>query len=76
MELYRAFEFGSDADRLAMLGAGLLVLAGLMSLMERRRLKRAEINKVGWMPWTGLFLACAVTGGGLLAIALPKVMAG
>ena len=76
MELYRAFEFASDAVRLSVLGAAFLVLAGIASLMERRRLKRAEINQVGWMPWTGLFLTCAVIGGGLLAISLPKVLSG
>ncbi len=74
MELYRYLEFASDAVRLAALGAALLVLAGFASLMERRRLKRVEINRVGWVPWTGLFLTCAVLGGGLLAIALPKVL--
>ena len=76
MELYRLFEFASDAARLAMLGGLFLLLAGSASLMERRRLKRAEINQVGWMPWTGLFLTFAVIGGGLLAISLPKVLSG
>ncbi len=76
MELLRYFEFASDAARLSIWGAGFLLLAGFASLMERRRLKRAEINNVGWMPWTGIFLTFAVIGGGLLAVSIPKLMAG
>lgn len=76
MKLLRYLEFASDADRLAMLGGGFLLLAGLAFLMERRRLKREEINRVGWVPWTGLFLTCAVIGGGLLAISMPEVLVG
>jgi hypothetical protein len=44
--------------------------------MERRRMKRASIERVGWMPWTGLFLTCAVVGGGLLAVAVPGIVQG
>jgi len=39
-------------------------------------MKRAELNRVGWMPWTGLFLALAVIGGGLLAAAVPAILQG
>ena len=68
--------FASDAEILALWGAGFLLLAAIASLMERRRMKRARINRVGWVPWTGLFLGCAVIGGGLLALALPAVIKG
>lgn len=67
--------FASDADLLAMWGAGFVVLAALCSLMERRRIRRAQINRVGWVPWTGLLLTFAVIGFGLLAVALPTVLA-
>ncbi len=66
--------FASDAEILAMWGAAFLVMAALCSLMERRRLKRAQINRVGWVPWTGLFVTFAVLGGGMLAVALPAIM--
>ncbi|MDG5748836.1 hypothetical protein P8Q88_11690 [Qipengyuania sp. XHP0207] len=66
--------FASDAEILAMWGAAFLVVAALCSLMERRRLKRAQINRVGWVPWTGLFVTFAVLGGGMLAVALPAIM--
>ncbi len=34
-------------------------------------MKRAAIDRIGWVPWTGLFLTFAVLGGGLLAVAVP-----
>jgi hypothetical protein len=62
MELPDALVFASDAE--VALGAGLafLVLAGLMSFAERRRIRRERIDRVGWVPWTGLFLVFAVIG--------------
>ena len=61
----------------AWLGIAAFLLAALVCMaMERRRLKRAQINRVGWMPWTGLFLVFAVIGGGLLAVAIPGIIKG
>ena len=68
--------FASDADILALWGAGFLLFALVALYMERRRLKRARIDGVGWVPWTGLFLTCAVVGGGLLAVAVPGIIRG
>ena len=68
--------FASDADVLGIWAAAFLLLAGLALLMERRRMNRARIDKIGWMPWTGLFLTFAVLGGGLLAIAVPGIVQG
>ncbi|MGE5953679.1 MAG: hypothetical protein ACM308_08710 [Qipengyuania vulgaris] len=68
--------FASDADILALWGAGFLLLALFSLFMERRRLKRARIDGVGWVPWTGLFLTAAVVGGGLLAVAVPGIIRG
>lgn len=68
--------FASDADLLGIWGAAFLLLAGFALLMERRRMKRARIDGVGWAPWTGLFLTCAVVGGGLLAVAVPGIIRG
>ncbi|MFA6218464.1 MAG: hypothetical protein WC692_01660 [Erythrobacter sp.] len=66
--------FASDAELLAMWGGAFMLLAAACSLMERRRMRRAQINRVGWVPWTGLLLAFAVIGFGLLAVALPGVL--
>lgn len=68
--------FASEAEILALWGVVFLLLAGACSLMERRRLRRSELNRVGWVPWTGLFLAFAVIGGGCLAVAVPGIMQG
>jgi len=68
--------FASDAELAAYWGAACIAAALACLLMERRRMKRAELNRVGWMPWTGLFLMLAVMGGGMLALALPVVIAG
>jgi hypothetical protein len=54
--------FASDAEMAAIVGAAFLVLAGFMNLAERRRVRRERIDRVGWVPWTGLFLVCAVVG--------------
>lgn len=68
--------FASDADILALWGALFLLFAGFTLVMERRRVKRAQIDGVGWVPWTSLFLTCAVVGGGLLAVAIPGMIRG
>ena len=68
--------FASDADVLGMWGAAFLLLAGFALLMERRRMNRARIDSVGWIPWTGLFLTFMVVGGGLLAVAVPGIIRG
>ena len=74
--MHQFLTFASDADILALWGVGFLMLAVIALLMERRRLKRARIDGVGWVPWTGLFLTCAVVGGGLLAVAIPGILKG
>lgn len=68
MKLLDELVFASDAEVAALAGAGFLVLAVLTGLAERRRVRRERIDRVGWVPWTGLFLACAVTGVSLLAL--------
>ncbi len=76
MKLIDGLRFASDAEVLSLWGAGFAVLALLCLVMERRRVKRAAINRVGWVPWTGLFLLCAVIGGGLLALGVPSWLRG
>lgn len=79
MDMIRQFELMSDAAQLAWLGGGLWLLAGIFTLMERRRASArssSKLEKVGWMPWTTLFVLAAMLGAGLLAMALPAVMKG
>ncbi len=68
--------FASDADILAIWGIGFLLVAAVAMLMERRRLKRARIDRIGWVPWTGIFMASAVIGASLLVIAVPPLLQG
>ncbi len=74
--MHEFLTFASDADILALWGFGFLCCAAVALLMERRRMKRARIDGVGWVPWTGIFLTCVVVGGGLLAVAVPGVLRG
>ncbi len=76
MKLPEALLFASDAEVAALWGAGFVALAVGCMLMERRRMRRSAIDRIGWVPWTGLFLACAVIGGGLLALGVPAMLRG
>jgi hypothetical protein len=71
------FALLSEAGQVALVGAGLWVLAGICGVMDYRRGKKrdvARLEQVGWVPWTALFMAFAVIGGGLLAMSLPAVI--
>ena len=74
--IHRFITFASEADILALWGAGFLVLSVIALIAERLRMKRAQIDRVGWIPWTQLFLICAVIGGGLLALSVPAMLQG
>ena len=69
--------FASEADMMALAGAGFWLLAGLALLGDRLRARRERLDRldrVGFMPWTAIFLACAIIGGGLLALSLPAAL--
>ena len=75
MESLPSFIFASEADLLALTGAGFLLIAIIALMAARVRMKRKRLERVGWMPWTAIFLACLIIGGGLLALSLPQVIA-
>lgn len=67
--------FASDADLLMLWGAACLLIALAALGMDRRRHNRDRLmaaDRVGWMPWTALFLTGAVLGLGLIAAALAS----
>ena len=68
--------FASDAALLALAGLGFALVAGIAMVAERRRLRRARIDSVGWMPWMPIFIASAVIAGGMLAMAVPALLKG
>lgn len=77
MNPWTQFSLLSDAAQLAVTGGAFWVLAAFCGLMERRRNKGrdlARLERVGFMPWTTLFVLCAIIGGGMLAMSLPVVL--
>ena len=66
--------FASNAELATVAGAAFLLLAGLARYGESRRMRRQRIDRIGWMPWTGLFLVSAVVGLTLLALGLPGLL--
>ncbi|WP_369410178.1 hypothetical protein [Erythrobacter crassostreae] len=75
--LWVQFELLSDAAQLAIAGGGFWVLAAFCSVMERLRNRKRDVSqleRVGFMPWTTLFVLCAIIGGGCLAMSLPVVL--
>ena len=76
MEILEGLIFASDAELLALWGLGFLLLAAFATFMEKRRTKRSEFDRVGWVPWFGIFFVSVVFGGGLLALAVPSILRG
>ena len=79
MALTHFLTFASEAELLTLVGAGFWLVALVALFADRRRTRREPItrlNKVGWMPWTAIFMACMIIGGGLLALALPRALFG
>ena len=77
MDFLHDLMFASDAVLLALTGAACWVFAALCLMMDRVRSARRSVERlerVGWVPWTGLFLASAIVGGGCLAMSLPVVL--
>lgn len=75
----RQLELMSDAALLAWAGVGLWALAAVFTLMERRRARArnlSKLEKVGWVPWTTLFVLAAMSGAALLTAALPALIKG
>lgn len=46
------------------------VVAIIASIAERRRARRTDINRVGFMPWQGIFMAAMFVSFGALIYAL------
>ncbi len=61
--------FASDATLLGLVGGALLLVALAATIGERRRLRRKQIDAVGWMPWTTVFVISFFAGMILLALA-------
>ena len=65
-----SLRFASDATLAGLWGGGLLLFAVITIWAERRRLKRSDFDRVGWVPWTKLFFVCALVGVVLIGVAI------
>jgi len=77
IDLFHRLLLASDATLMALGGLAFWLIAGLAALMERRRVRKRPIDRleaVGWMPWTPIFVGCAVIGGGMLSMSAPVVL--
>jgi hypothetical protein len=54
--------FASEAKLLVAAGVACWLFAGVAWVAERRRHARTRLDRVGWMPWIGLFLAALASG--------------
>lgn len=62
--------FASDTTIYLLWGAGFVLLALVAMLAEHLRHKRRQIDKVGCIPWTAIFLAAAMCAAGLITMAV------
>jgi hypothetical protein len=68
--------FASDATLAGLAGGALLLVALWSAVAERRRLRRARIDAVGFMPWTAVFFLSIFPGVTLVAMAVKGWLAG
>jgi hypothetical protein len=72
-----SFAFASEADQIALLGGffvALSIFALVMDHLRSRRERLRNLDRVGWIPWTYLFLAFAIIGLTLIATGLPSAL--
>ena len=62
----------SDYTLHALLGALAAALAVLAWIADRRRMRRRDPDKVGFMPWTGLFFWALLAACTLLGLAAKE----
>ena len=62
-------KFASDATLLGLVAGGLLLLALVAAIAERRRSKRKSIDAVGWVPWLTVFFLAFFPGVILMVFA-------
>lgn len=74
--LHRFITFASDAEIIGLWGAVFFAFAIFAMVMERRRGKRARIDRVGWVPWLGFAVGAAMIGAGLLSLAVKGILTG
>ena len=61
--------FASDATLVGIAGVGLLLVALVSYLGDRKRARRKHIDAVGWVPWSTLSVLTTFAGLSLLTMA-------
>lgn len=60
----------SGAEQLGSIGAVAATLALAASLADRRRVRRQDLDAVGFMPWTAIFILALFTACVTLGLAV------
>ncbi|GAA0282024.1 hypothetical protein GCM10009127_24200 [Alteraurantiacibacter aestuarii] len=76
MHLPEFILFASDATIVGLWGGLFLLIAVLALAGDWLRARRKDVDRVGCMPWTPIFLACAMIGVGLMVVAVKGWIAG
>ncbi len=66
----------SGAEQLGAIGAAAAVVAIWASLADRRRVRRSNLDAVGFMPWTPVFFVALLTACVALGLAARAWVAG
>lgn len=62
------------ASWMAMAGAVCAALALLAWAADHRRMRRRKLDRVGFMPWTGIFFWSLMAAVVLLGVSLPRLL--
>lgn len=76
MNLDQFITFASEAEIVGLWGLALVGVAIFALFAEKRRNKVARIDRIGWVPWTSVFVFSAMIGAGLLALAFKGILTG
>ncbi|MGB3737901.1 MAG: hypothetical protein WA948_00955 [Pontixanthobacter sp.] len=68
--------FASEAELVGIAGLVMVGVALFALFAEKRRNRVARIDRMGWVPWTGVFMASAMIAAALFALALKGIAAG
>lgn len=64
----------NSAVWMATSGSLAAILALLAWIADQRRLRRTRLDRVGFMPWTGIFFWALMTAVVLLGASLPRLL--
>ena len=66
----------SKLEILSAMGIGAVLVAALAWWGDRRRVRRTNLDAVGWMPWTPVFFAALLVGCVAIGFAAKEWLAG